>query len=171
VLLGLKRALFLSLVDGVRTLQFGRAGVRLLFERVLGLSNAGSSAGGGAGLAAKVERLPLAEAEKTLNSAVERYVAGERAGGTPSGRIRRLLESRLLAVTAKLTLARFRKADSAGGGVDLAKIRTELEPQIDELLATKLRSGVNLWTIVVLVGLPLVVAAETYVTLAILRMK
>jgi hypothetical protein len=79
------------------------------------------------------------------------------------------LHTRLIGVVQKYTLARFRQVDAQQGGVDLARVQTELEETIDDRLAARFRKGLNLWMVAVGCGLPVVVAAQTYIILALLK--
>ncbi len=147
IALGSRRGLVLALDHGIRALGLGRATVRLVFDRL------------------PADRLPLAEAEERLTRAVTGLVAAPPEGGGPGGWLRRRLRDALLRRVQTYTLARFRR-DAPGGGVDLAKIRADLEGRIDDLLLIRLRTGLRLWTAAVVVGLPAVVAAQTYLLLA-----
>jgi hypothetical protein len=115
-----------------------------------------------------LERLPLAEVERRMAGAVRDTLrASDAADASPAARLRKRLEVRLLGLTAKFTLARFRAEDAAHGGVDVDKVRRELESTVDDAIAGKLRAGLLIWTIAVLIGLPLVVAAQTWGALAV----
>ena len=72
---------------------------------------------------------------------------------------RRHLQGILIRLVQRVTLAAFRKEGEAGG-VDLVKVRADLEERVDGMLVDKLRRGLNRWTIGILLGLPLVVAVE-----------
>jgi hypothetical protein len=68
----------------------------------------------------------------------------------------------------RYTLARFRQEGARYGGIDLLKLKDELEQTVDDALVQKVRSGLWLWTALVILGLPLVVAAQTGLMLALL---
>jgi len=100
--------------------------------------------------------------ERWLNQAVQGLLAPQSADGSSKGWLRRKLEGRLLRMVQKYTLARFRDEDAQYGGVNLAKVQAELETLVDEVLVAKLKHGVNFWTAIVLVLLPLQVVAAVY---------
>jgi hypothetical protein len=72
-------------------------------------------------------------------------------------------------LVGKDTLARFRDDEAAHGGVDLLRVQEDLERRIDESLVRRVRGGLRLWTLLALFGLPGVVAAQTYLILALLK--
>jgi hypothetical protein len=163
-----KRALVVALVTGVRGLRLGRFGVRLLFERLLGVAEPGAGDRGGV-VARVAARLPLAQAEARLERAVRDVLAAQPSGGGISGWVRRRLQAGLLAAVQKYTLARFRAEDKDQGGVDLVKVRADLEERIDALLAAKLMRGVNGLLPMVLVGLSVQVLGLVWLALALLK--
>ena len=55
----------------------------------------------------------------------------------------------------KYTLARFREEGAKHGGIDLLKVKEELEQTVDDKLVEKIRGGLRVWTILVAIGLPL----------------
>jgi hypothetical protein len=166
VLLGGKRAVVMALAHGLRSLKLGRAVVGLVFEHALGVSSDQTVGDRGGTLTRAVERLPLAQAERRLTSAVSQLL-GEPHGGW----LRRRLQARLLRAVQRYTLARFREDGARHGGVDLARVQTELEATVDDRLTARLRHGLNLWTLLVLFGLPAAVFAQTYILLALLHAK
>ncbi|HEY7426825.1 MAG TPA: hypothetical protein VH682_21495 [Gemmataceae bacterium] len=169
VILAAKRAVATTLVHGLRKSHIGSAAVRLIFDRLLGVS-AEETHGERGGWATKTaERLPLAQAEKRLGDAIRQLIHAPATEGGLTGYVRRRLQARLLGLVHKLTLASFREEDARHGGVDLAKVQGDLGERIDGLLVGKLRGGVNLWTILVLVGLPVQILALSYVVLALLK--
>ena len=64
------------------------------------------------------------------------------------------LQSKFLRFIHTYTLARFGEQDVREGGVDLVKVQTDLEELIDVRLVAKLRGGLDVWTILVILGLP-----------------
>ncbi len=169
IILGGKRALVMALVEGLRTYRLGGTVVGLLFRRVLGASAEAPAGERGAWLARAAERVPLAQAEARLNGAVSTVLAAPGEGGGALGWGRRRLQARLVAAVGKYTLARFREEGAKEGGVDLVKVQAELATRVDNALADKLAHGVNLWTVLALVGLPAQVLAGVWVVLAFLK--
>jgi hypothetical protein len=165
VVLGAKRALVMALAHALGALRLGRALVRLVFDRLLGVAEGRAPGERGRRVARGIERLPLAQAEQLLARAV-RLTAGE---ADAAGWWRRAIGARLLSLVQKYTLARFREEGARHGGVDLFKVREELEQQIDESLVEKVRGGLRLWTVLAIVGLPGAVAVQTYLALALLK--
>ncbi len=49
------------------------------------------------------------------------------------------------------------------------KVKDELEDTIDDAVVRKVRSGMWLWTALVIVGLPFVVAGQTWVLIMLLE--
>lgn len=158
IFFGTKRAIIMTLAHGLAKLRLGRAAVQLVFNKLLNVSEEEEVGERGGQLAQIVERLPLAQAEKKLTDAVQAIVAAPPDG---SGWFRRKVQNVLLNRVHKYTLVRFREEGAAHGGVDVLKVRKELEDRVDDILVDKLRSGLNLWTIGIIIGLPLVVGAET----------
>jgi hypothetical protein len=169
VVLGGKRAFIMALAHGLSTLRLGRTTVRILFGRVLGIADGNEFGARGGAIARALERIPLAQAEERLNTAVNGMVRAQPTGGGVPGWLRRKLQSKLLRFTHKYTLSRFREQDVQEGGVDLVKMQAELEELIDVRLVAKLRSGLNIWTVIVILGLPSAVFAQTYIALALLK--
>jgi hypothetical protein len=166
--LGAKRAVVLTLAHGLGSFRLGRSLVRLVFERMLGVAAEGDEVGQHAGQIARgLERLPLAQANDLLSGAV-RGVTGDAAQG---GWLRRKIQGWLLEAVRKYTLARFREEGAKHGGVDLRKVREELEETVDDAIVEKMRSGLRLWTALVSIGLPLLVAVQTWVIVLLLRAK
>jgi hypothetical protein len=167
IVLGVKRGLVLALTHGVRRLGLGRSMVRLVFERLLGVSADQEFGDRGGRLARGFERLPLAQAEDRLTRAVTGLVGAPLEGGQDSY-LRRRLRATLLRPVQTYTLARFRAEGVRHGGVDLVKAQADLDGQIDDLLLATLRGGLTLWTVAVALLLPVVVAAQTYVLIGLL---
>jgi hypothetical protein len=132
----------------------GSALVRLLFDRLLGVSGDQQHGERGTVIAQAAEKLPLAQAEERLSRATEALVKASPAGGS-GGWLRRRLNATLLGGVQRITLTRFREDGARHGGVDLLKLRSELEGKVDELLLGRLRFLRNLWSALVLLGLPL----------------
>jgi hypothetical protein len=167
VVLGAKRGVVMALAQALGELRLARAVVRLVFGRLLGVAEGEEHGERGGRVARAAERLPLAEAERRLTGVV-RDVAGETGKG---GWLRRTIQARLLALVQKYTLARFREEDAAHGGVDLLKLKDDLEGRVDDALVKKVRGGLRLWTVLAVIGLPAVVAFQTYLVIALLHAK
>jgi hypothetical protein len=165
VVLGTKRAVVMALAHGLGALRLGRSLVRLVFDRLLGVAEGREAGERGRMVARGLERLPLAQAEKLLREVV-RGLVGEMEQG---GWLRRTIRGRLLALVETYTLAHFRAEAAASGGIDLLKVKEDLEERIDESLVKKVRGGLRLWTLLVIIGLPLVVAVQTYLAFALLK--
>ncbi len=166
IVLGAKRAMVMAAAHGLGELQLGRSLVRLIFDRMLGVASGGEVGERGGVIVRGVERLPLAQADELLSSAV-RGVTGEAQGGW----VRRRIQGRLLEVVRKYTLARFREEGAKHGGIDLLKMKQELEDTVDAALVQKVRGGLRLWTILVIIGLPAVVAAQTWFIIMLIHVK
>jgi hypothetical protein len=169
VILAAKRAVAATLVHGLRKSHIGSAAVRLIFDRLLGVAEEGTPGERGGWATKTAERLPLAQAEKRLSDAIRHLIHAPSTEGGLTGRVRRRVQARLLGLVHKFTLASFREEDARHGGVDLTKVQGALGERIDNLLAGKLRSGVNLWTILILVGLPIQILALNFVVLSLLK--
>jgi hypothetical protein len=167
VILGAKRAGAMAVAHALGSLRLGRSLVRLVFERMLGVAEADELGERGGRIARNLERLPLAQAAQLLNSAVL-SLAGE---GEQAGWLRRKIRARLVEVVRKYTLARFRAEGANHGGIDLLKLKEELEQTVDEALVQKVRGALRLWTALVIVGLPFVVAAQTWLLLMLIHSK
>ncbi len=155
--LGAKRSLGMVLAYGLVSLRLGEALVRLVFERFLGLSEDRQMGVVAERVAHGLERLPLAQAEALLTQAVQ-AIAGEAAD---DGWFKRRLRARLLELVRVYTLARFRQEDAQHGGIDLFKVKQELEGSIDNSLAQRIRAALRMATIVAAVVLLFAVAVQT----------
>jgi hypothetical protein len=171
IVLGSKRAFIVALAYGLGLLRLGAFAVRMLFDRLLGVSADQQFGERGGWTARRLERIPLAQVERRLNQVVRDLVNAPDTGAGISGWIRGRIERTLLRLVARYTLARFRAEDVERGGIDLVKMQADLEAQIDDLLIAKLRRGLNLWTILVILGLPITVCAQTYIAFALLQAK
>jgi hypothetical protein len=167
VILGAKRAVLMAVAHGLGSLRLGRSLVRLLFEQMLGVAG-GEEMGERRGWITRgLERLPLAQADELLSGAI-RQVTGDAAQG---GWVRRTIQERLLKAVRTYTLTRFREEQAKYGGIDLRTVKDELEQTVDDVLVRKVRGGLRLWTALVLIGLPLVVAAQTWAAVMLLHSK
>jgi hypothetical protein len=164
-----KRAVVRALLYGIRRGRLGSAAVDLVFDRVLGVAVVQAAGGRTGAVARAIERVPLAQAEARVKSAVEDLLAGSSERGGLTGFAAGRLRSRLLRSVEVYTLARFRERDQAEGGVNLAAVRDDLAGRIDGALERRLTQTLNLWTVLVLVGLPAQVFATVYVVLALLK--
>jgi hypothetical protein len=171
VLLGTKRAVARTLAEGTRRLHLGQSLVRWLFQRLLDKAADGQPGERGETIARAAERVPLAQAEQRLAAVVDGLLGTGSSGDDRAGWFRRQLQRRLLSLVRAVTLARFRDEEARHGGVDLVKVRADLETRVDDILAAKLTAGLNLWTAVVLLALPAVVFVQTYVLFALLPAK
>lgn len=165
VVLGANRAVVTALAHGLRTLRLGRLLVRLVFDRMLGVDGGEAFGERGGRLAHGLERLPLAQAEARLTAAIQ-AVTGDAGQG---GWLRRKLQARLLEGVRTYTLTRFREEGTQQGGVDLVKVREELEPTVDDALVRKVRGGLRLMTVLVVLALPGIVAIQTWVIIMLLH--
>jgi hypothetical protein len=163
-----KRALLMATLVGLQRYGFGKAAVRLLFGRVLGLPPEETMGQRSGALARSMQWLPLAQAEKRLTKAAQIVGAGSESGGLLN-RLRARLQRKLLGYVQALTLSRFREFNARHGGVDLSKVQAELELHVDELLLVRLRRALNVGTFMVLVGLPAQVMAMVLVVLALMH--
>jgi hypothetical protein len=167
IIFGAKRAGAMAMAHALGSLRLGRSLVRLVFERMLGVAEADEFGERGGRIARSLERLPLAQAAQLLDSAVL-SLAGE---AEQAGWLRRTIRARLVEIVRKYTLARFRAEGAKHGGIDLLKLKEELEQTVDDALVQKVRGALRLWTALVIVGLPFVVAAQTWLLLLLLRSK
>lgn len=161
VLLGMKRAMASAATHGLGTLRLGRSVVRLVFERILGIAEEEESTERGGKISEQFKRLPLAQAEELLGSAVRDVIGDAEQGGW----LRRKIGRRLLEAIRKYTLARFREEGAEHGGIDLLKVKEELEQTVDDVLLEKVRGGLRLGTVLMITGLLFVVAVQTWVIL------
>jgi hypothetical protein len=168
IMLGAKRAVIVAVLHGLRKYHLGGAAVRLIFGRLLGVSAEGTHGERGGWATRTAERLPLAQAEQRLGNAIHYLVRAPTDSGL-TGWLRRRVQIRLTDTVGKLTLARFREEHAQHGGVDLAKVQTDLGDRIDSLLIGKLRGGINLWMVIALVGLPFQILVTDYIVLALLK--
>jgi len=167
IVLGAKRAVLSALAHGLGSLRLGGSLVRLVFERMLGTAEEGKLGERGGQMARTMERLPLVQAEERLTSAI-RDVLGD---AEQAGWWARKVQTRLLQAVRKYTLARFREEDAHQGGVDLLKVKDELERTVDDALVRKVRGGRRPAALLVIICLPLLVAAQTWVITMLLHVQ
>jgi hypothetical protein len=167
VILGGKRALAMAAIHGFGSLRLGGKAVRVIFERMLGVTAEGEARGLGAQLAAGLDRVPLAQAEHMLSDAVRGVTGDAERGGWMRAKIQRAL----LLTVRKFSLARFRAEGATQGSVDLPKVKQELEKTIDDVIAAKLRRGLRLTTWLVAAGLPLLVAVQTWIIMWLVQYR
>jgi hypothetical protein len=165
--LGAKRAVVMAVVHGLSTLRLGQSLVHLVFERMLGIAGGEEFGERGGRIARGLERLPLAQAEGLLSSAVREVTGNAEQGGW----MQRKIQGRLLEAVQKYTLARFREEGAKHGGIDVLKVKEEVGRAVDDDLALKVRGGLQLWTALVVVGLPFVVAVQTWLIIMLLHSK
>jgi hypothetical protein len=163
-----KRALLRAALAGLKRYGLGKATVRLLFGRALGPSVEESPGRWRGAFTRSVERLPLAEAERRLARAVQQKETSSTPGGL-ANRLWHWVQRRLVGNVQTLTLARLHEYNARHGSVNLTKVQTELESHIDHLLVDKLRHATKVWTLTVLIGLPVQVLAAAFLVLALLR--
>ncbi|MDY0169536.1 MAG: hypothetical protein RBS80_23540 [Thermoguttaceae bacterium] len=158
VVLGWKRAQVLTLAHGLGSLRLGRSLVRLVFGCMIeAVSNDGAEPGVGR-LARGLERIPLARAQELLEAAIGSVLGS----GDQRGWLRQRVRQRLLQMVRKYTLTRFREEAAGRGGIDLVKVKEELEETLDDAVVQKLRKPLRFATALVIVGFPLVVAVQTW---------
>jgi hypothetical protein len=163
LVLGGKRAMAMGTVDSITRLQLGRVFVGSLFDRIMNLVEGEQAGERGHVVTKGAERIPLAKAEDLLRRAVQK-LTGDTEG---AGWLRRKIQTRLTTTVEKYTLARFRDENAQHGGVDLVKVREELERMADNALAQRLLGGVKAATMLVAIGLPLLVALQTWLLAAL----
>jgi hypothetical protein len=165
VFIGSKRAIVLALAHGVVRVQLGRSVLGLCFDRLLKVTSEDPFGARGTQVALAVERLPLAQAERRLVAVIDDLMRSSPSGNPITGWFRRLLHKRMLRLIQHYTLAQFREEGTRQGGVDLLKVRADLERGIDEILIRRLKRGINLWMFGLLFALAAVVSAQTYIAL------
>jgi len=165
IFMGNKRAILSALATGVGRAQLGSLFLALCFERLLQVSPEEAFGARGTRVAVALERLPLAQAEQRLAKVVEQLASEPIGGSRLTVWFWRLLRRRLLWLVQTCTLAHFRQQEAQEGGVDLVKVKVELGPQIDKLLISRLKRGLNLWTCCLLLALFSVVAGQIYIVL------
>lgn len=150
VVLAGKRAIGKALARGIQGGQLGRRTVGMLFERMLGLDTGGDKGERGGSLARTLERLPLAEAETRLASAVRSLVDAPPDARGLKAKLARKIQLKLLDLVEKVTVARFRQEGQAGG-IDLALVRDELSDRMDQMLSERVQGALARVTIVLIV--------------------
>ncbi len=163
VVLGVKRAAAAAVMYAFGTLRVGGSLVRVVFERILGVRAEES----GMRIVQGLAPVPADQADQMLAGAVRSVTADERGGF-----VRRATQGRLLEAVRKFTQERIRVDGAAGhGGVDLLALKEKLERTVDDGLVKKVRGEIRWATAVAAVGLPLLVAAQTWLVLLLLQPK
>jgi len=167
-ILGGKRACIMALAHGLSLLRLGAFVVRVLFERLLGVTADQPFGARGGFVAHRFERVALAQAEKLLSEAVSGLVKAQHNGAGVTGWIRARVERTLLRLVAKYTLARFPRR---GGGTrrsrprqDAGRARSTDRRSVDRQAAGWFESLDDSGN----VGLPVVVCTQTYIAIALL---
>jgi hypothetical protein len=166
LLLGSKRAVAVALAHGIGRLQLGRAAVRKCFQHLLQPSPEEGLPSTGGQVIREAKCIPLAQAEKRLSGVIDDLLGVPPDGGGISSWLRRKLHERLLRLVQTCTLARFREEGTKEGAVDLVKLQTDLESRMDDILVTRLKRGLNLWTLLAVLGLLVVVCVQVCLLLA-----
>ena len=146
-----QRAVAVALLRGLHEYRLGEGLLRLLFERLLGVSDEQAHGQRGGIVAKAAERVPLAQAETRLTDAATALLRTPAAGGGLTGWLRRKVQGRLLRAVERVTLAEFREQGAAHGGVDLVKVQHDLGQRIDGLVADRVGGGAVTMTILALV--------------------
>lgn len=158
--LGVKSGLVKVIIGELERHSIGSVIGSQLFERMLGITEGGDFMNRGGKIARGVERLPLAQAERKLRDAIG-FLGRQDDEGTPRQGVAGWVYRALLSAVEKYTLSRFRDAAATSGGVDLEKAKELVERSIDGAIIAKLRSGLNLWRGIAVLGLPVLVFAQT----------
>jgi len=162
--LATRRAVTAALVSGLVNERLGRWAVRLTFDHLLGPS--AERPPGDAVVIYVPQRVPVERAEAQLEqtqTALARTTPADSLGW-----IQRRLRDQLLDLVRGYTRVRFREASAAQGSVDLPGIRAELEEQIDDLLAKRLKRAVNRTTLLAVVLLIVQIVGLAALALALL---
>ena len=163
VVLGVKRAAAAAVMYAFGTLRVGGSLVRVVFERILGVR----AEDGGMRIVQGLAPVPADQADQMLTGAVRGVTADEHGGF-----VRRATQGRLLEAVRQFTQERIRVDGAAGhGGVDLLALKEKLERTVDDGLVKKVRGEIRWATAVAAVGLPLLVAAQTWLVLLLLQPK
>lgn len=163
VVLGMKRARILTMAHGIHKLGLGRSFVHLVFARLLGVAEGKEDDA----IAVAAKEIPLVQAEELLSKVIREA----KQEAVQSGWLRRTVQEKMLEVVRACTLARFREEGSEVTGVDLLKVKTDVERAIDNLLIDQLQRELRFWTAAVMLGLPLTVAVQTILALLILHSR
>lgn len=147
--LAVKRAVGDALLFGLQKLRLGDRTSAMLFDR-MGIHAVDRAGERGGELVQKVERIPLATAEKYLRDAVDFVVRQKESGG--GGFFQRRIRQTLVYQVQRLTLARFRSHDKELPGVDLRRVRVEVAERADTALADVV-GGALLKTTLLVLGL------------------
>jgi hypothetical protein len=158
VMLGAKRGIAMAVVQSLEKLQLGRVITHSAFDKMLGVTEGNDAGERGHVVTKAAERVPLAQANEKLHAAIVK-LTGEAQG---AGWLRRKIQAWLMDAVEKFTLAQFRDENAQHGGVDLVKVRDELERRVDQALVERVRGGVKMVTMLVMIGLPLLVAVQTW---------
>ena len=167
IVLGCKYGFVMALIQGLRDFRVGGTMVRVVFERLLQVDANQEIGERGSRIVQSLERIPLAQAERSLRLVITNAVNAPSSAGGATGWFQRLLQSKLLGAVERYTLERFRDEDAKHGGVNLVKVQTHLESEVDELLVAKLKTGVRLWTLAVWIGLPVTIVGQAWAALAL----
>lgn len=165
VFLGVKRGLVVATAERVGAIRPGGSMVRLIFERILRITDEEKFGERGGTIGQGLERMPLARADELLSRAA-RGVTGDAEEG---GWVRRTMQTWMLKAVRTCTLAKFREEGAQHGGVNLLKVKDELEQTVDDMIVRKVRAATRTWTVIVIVGLPLLVAVQNGIAMKLLR--
>lgn len=146
--LAVKRAVGDAVLYGLQKLRIGDRTTAMIFER-LGIHPEDRAGERGGQIVQGIERIPLVEAERKLQGAVD-YVLRVQDGG--GGFFQKRIRQTLVTQISKLTLARFRAHDKELPGVDLRRVRVEVAERADTAIADAV-GGALLKTTFVVLGL------------------
>lgn len=157
IFLGWKQAAVAAVSYGFTGLRLGGKLVGGLFERMGAREEVQGAVSGQ--IALGLERIPLAQAESMLTSAVVKMTGD----ASQAGWVKRTIQQKSLAAVKKYTLARFRDENARHGSVELPKLRRELEATIDDEIVSKVRGGLWIWNAAILLGLPLLAVVQVLI--------
>lgn len=147
--LAVKRAVGSAVLYGLQKLRIGDRTTALLFERI-GIHAVDRAGERGGEVVKRVERVPLADAERWLRDGVDHVLRVQDAGG--AGFFQKRIRQTLVHQISRLTLTRFRAHDKELPGVDLRRVRVEVAERADSALVEAM-AGALLKTTVLVLGL------------------
>lgn len=131
----IRRALLYALVTAAEKQRIAGRIAATILDGLLG----GTEEGAKSRVARSVERIPLAQATELLRDAIRTRVGETRSRRWLFGILGRRLERSLLRLVERVALDRFRADAEHGGGVDLLKVRNELNENADRWIVDLVR--------------------------------
>lgn len=168
IILAAKRAIAVTLVHGLRKHRIGSAAVRMVFDRLLGVKTEELHGERGGWMTRTAEHC---HSRRPRKASITRSTASSMLPPKAAVRSAGCVAAYRADCSAPSTNTRWYTSatKTPNTAASISSRCGTTSAHIDGMLIGKLRGGINLWTITVLVGLPVQILALDYVVFALLK--